>query len=394
MSSTIIGFTGDFSFSGYFQHSYTDDALIDQAVLDYLNDCDAAVINFESPITPSRQTSKPRLAHRSDPAALDYVQRHFRHPVLSLANNHMMDYGKIGMMDTLELVRSRHVEYIGAGESEAEAAKWVIIGQDVKIGILAAHNVNAKYAEGNTCGPLHCKSRNVIRSAIEALRKEADYVVMVCHGGDEFYHAPMPDFRRKLRGYLDMGCDVVVAHHPHVVQGYESFGSKMIFYSLGNFLFDTDYQRIQKDTDQGVLLRLSFTPSGFTFDSLPVSINRSENRVYRAEGNVDFADVHSVYGRLWAAEASRRKDIAQKRQTILSREEARAAEERAKKLERAQSIRKKYGLEAFEPEPESAPTTYARILAFLKALYAKATNVHALVLRLGGLKARLLHNHT
>ena len=66
---------------------------------------------------------------------------------------------------------------------------------------------------------------------------------MVYHGGDEFFHVPMPYIRKQLKGYLDWGCDIVVAHHPHVVQGYEMLGKKAIFYSLGNFIFDTDYQR-------------------------------------------------------------------------------------------------------------------------------------------------------
>lgn len=90
---TTIGFSGDLSFSGYFADSYTDNGLLDDGIKAFLCGNDYNVINYESPVTPCRVTKKRRLAHRSAPEALDFVKNNIPNPVLSFANNHMMDYG-------------------------------------------------------------------------------------------------------------------------------------------------------------------------------------------------------------------------------------------------------------------------------------------------------------
>ena len=69
---------------------------------------------------------------------------------------------------------------------------------------------------------------------------------------------------KKLKKLLSFGADIIVAHHPHTVQGYEKINNKMIFYSLGNFIFDTDFQRAQKGTDKGIVLKIEFTKDEFS----------------------------------------------------------------------------------------------------------------------------------
>lgn len=342
-----VGFTGDFSFSGYFYGCQTRENLIEDRILEYLNGSDAQVINFESPITPCRMTKKKRLAHRSDPSALGFVKEKFGNPILSLANNHMMDYNRTGLVDTIENVKKENVPFIGAGLNVEEAARYEIVGDDLKVGIFAVQYKKFRIAGKRYGGPMHFSKEEYIRQTIRDLKEKekVDYVVMVYHGGDEFLHAPMPYFRKQLRGFLGMGCDLVVAHHPHVVQGYEYFGKKMIFYSLGNFMFDTDYQRMQDDSDRGVVLTLHFSDEGVEFDHLPVKILRDECRVVAADEDRYFAEITpSSYKRLWAVEAARKEEILRRAAELKEREEARAAQEQeARELEYHQ-LRKKYGL--------------------------------------------------
>ena len=128
MSNKVsIGFTGDFSFSGHFVGCHTKEDLIASDILAFLNKNDANVINFESPVTPCRVSNKKRLVHRCPVEVLDYVQDKFKNPVLSLANNHMMDYGRIGMIDTLEAMEQYNMPFIGAGYSAKDAARYEII---------------------------------------------------------------------------------------------------------------------------------------------------------------------------------------------------------------------------------------------------------------------------
>ena len=84
--------------------------------------------------------------------------------------------------------------------------------------------------------------------------------------------------------FLELGADVVVGHHPHVPENYELFDNgKAIFYSLGNFIFDTDYQRAHLYTDNGILLKLQFTEEQMTFDALGIHIERGSERLDSVE---------------------------------------------------------------------------------------------------------------
>jgi poly-gamma-glutamate synthesis protein (capsule biosynthesis protein) len=88
-----------------------------------------------------------------------------------------------------------------------------------------------------------------------------------------------------------MGADIVVAHHPHVPMNYETVGDKIIFYSLGNFIFDTDYQRSQFNTEFGLLVKLNFTENEFTFEPMGLKIVRGEEHIEKAELPRIFVDV-------------------------------------------------------------------------------------------------------
>ena len=97
-----------------------------------------------------------------------------------------------------------------------------------------------------------------------------------------------------------MGADVVIGHHPHVVQGYEKVGKKMIFYSLGNFVFDTDYQRQQRHSEYGILLKLAFDNENFTWDYVATKVNRENQMVEKTEAPTIFREITSKsYNLLW-----------------------------------------------------------------------------------------------
>ena len=312
---TTIGFSGDLSFSGYFADSYTDNGLLDDGIKAFLCGNDYNVINYESPVTPCRVTKKRRLAHRSAPEALDFVKNNLPNPVLSFANNHMMDYGPIGVVDTMDSCKQRGIDYIGIGLNVTEASRYVVLGDEVKVGVLAVEYKKHLIATELNGGPLHESSTDVIKRRLKQLKACTDYVT------------PVPYTRRQLKEYLAWGADVVVAHHPHVVQGFEPVGkNKMIFYSLGNFVFDTNYQRVQDDTDNGMLLRLSFGKNGFTYEALPTHIDRENKRVSVGSEMCWFKDIRKGYDRAWSGEAYRRSNVKERAKQLREKELAEAAE--------------------------------------------------------------------
>ena len=108
---------------------------------------------------------------------------------------------------------------------------------------------------------------DLIAKRIAEIKSRCRWCVIVSHGGEEFTSLPSPYTRDRYLKFLELGADVVVAHHPHVPENYELFDNgKAIFYSLGNFIFDTDYQRVHLYTDVGVLLKLIFTEEAIDFE--------------------------------------------------------------------------------------------------------------------------------
>ena len=111
---------------------------------------------------------------------------------------------------------------------------------------------------------------------------------------------PLPFLRKRYKRYLKYGADIVVGHHPHVVQNFEKFGKKIVFYSLGNFIFDTNYQRIQRYTNYGMLLKISFTQNDYSWDYMPVETNRETMKISKSHTPVIFRNITPFeYGLLW-----------------------------------------------------------------------------------------------
>lgn len=312
-----IGFTGDIAFDEYTTDYYNKPEKIDKKLLDFLNDNDYNVIDLESPVTLHDETEKESLMHKLEPKHVDYIKKIIKNPIAVIANNHMMDYGKQGLLDTLKNLKQKKVEYIGAGKNVDEASKYIVLGNDVKVGVIAIQYKDYYIATEENPGPFHDSYLKLLKQRINEMKSEVDWVVVVYHGGEEFLSVPMPYTKKLLKKILKFGADVIVAHHPHVVQGYEFIGKKAIFYSLGNFIFDTDFQRAQRFTDSGVLLSLEFTKDNFDFDYKLLNIDRKKEKINLYEGKTKFNEISKKkYKKMWVKEAVRIREISNNKKKL------------------------------------------------------------------------------
>lgn len=312
-----IGFTGDIAFDEYTTDYYNKPEKIDKKLLDFLNDNDYNVIDLESPVTLHDETEKESLMHKLEPKHVDYIKKIIKNPIAVIANNHMMDYGKQGLLDTLKNLKQKKVEYIGAGKNVDEASKYIVLGNDVKVGVIAIQYKDYYIATEENPGPFHDSYLKLLKQRINEMKSEVDWVVVVYHGGEEFLSVPMPYTKKLLKKILKFGADVIVAHHPHVVQGYEFIGKKAIFYSLGNFIFDTDFQRAQRFTDSGVLLSLEFTKDNFDFDYKLLNIDRKKEKINLYEGKSKFNEIsQKKYKKMWVKEAIRIREISNNKKKL------------------------------------------------------------------------------
>ena len=307
-------FTGDISFSGFFADGYKGEGCVSPPVRGFLAAADWVVANVECPLTKRGVESARPLNHSSDPEAGRYL-RGLNASIWNLANNHIMDCGPEGLSDTLRCAEENGCKTLGAGRNLAETVRPVIVGDSVKVGLLScAKPWRHVKAGAETPGALTCDRVDVLKKALSDLRGRVDWIVLVVHAEDEFNNMPMPYTRRRYLEMLSWGADIIVAHHPHVIQNHERIGGKTIFYSLGNFIFDTENQRDFEHTDTGVLLALDFEKGKYSFSGFATRIDREKNRVEPGVLPPVFCDVGSRdYRLLWPLEARRFLPVERKR---------------------------------------------------------------------------------
>lgn len=208
------------------------------------NNCDICVCNFEAPII-NLQNDKPII--KAGPNIFQTEKgiellKHIGINLVSLANNHILDYGKNGLRNTICTLQKGEINFIGAGFSFQEAYKpYVIKSSTQSIAVIAcSHAEFGVYKqEKDTVGYSWVNHPEMNRNIAE-LKKQVDAVYVFVHAGleDEIY--PLPEWRTRYKELIDVGADCVIGSHPHIIQGYEVYKSRCIFYSLGNFYFENN----------------------------------------------------------------------------------------------------------------------------------------------------------
>lgn len=238
--------TGDYCPIGRIQNRIKqEDFSFMSAFASYAANADLAITNLEAPITEGTNSilkAGPNIKLNKN--ALKPLNR-FNFNLVTLANNHILDYDEEGVVSTIKHCNKNNINYVGAGENINEARKLFKIKIDSKIvGVINVAENEFCTATENSFGanPVNLISNH---NDIVQAKKEVDCLFVIAHGGREHYQLPSPKTRERYRFYASSGADVVVAHHPHCYSGYEIYGETPIFYSLGNFIFDykKKYQR-------------------------------------------------------------------------------------------------------------------------------------------------------
>ena len=210
----------------------------------YAQAADLAFVNLESPYTDAEYFLDKRYPFATPPARINYVlQSGFN--LFSLANNHMFDCGPQGVDDTLGIFERQRERLARGGPrnpGEREAVFWAgasrsarsayepmifqIPGKEIKV---AFHAFG--YARSNLVPVPSARGVRAVREHAE----QVDFTIVSLHYGKEYQHVPEARHTRIYRRMIDAGADIVIGHHPHVIQGIEPYKEGIIFYSLGNF---------------------------------------------------------------------------------------------------------------------------------------------------------------
>lgn len=252
-----------------------------------LKEADIVFGNLPTPLTehdipnPSKPEGYPLL--KADLSVV-YGLKYARFNVLSLANNHIMDFGDKGLFDTTEMLDKAGINYTGVGSSETEARKPLIVNKNgVRVAILAYSCSYPATRNSPGCAPIRLP---IIKEDVRGARTLADVVVVSLHHGIEYSDYPVPDHISLAHDIIDSGADLILGHHPHVLQGIECYNGGTIVYSLGNFIHDMIDKANKKEAfDNCALSKIG----GVTFD--PDDMRPSESIIFKCvfarEGIID-----------------------------------------------------------------------------------------------------------
>lgn len=341
---TSLVFTGDIGFDRYMYGKWNDKNLISQEILDFLHSADHVITNIEGPIAEIPQNTASsgvqQLLHTIDPAAVK-VLKNMNADIWNICNNHIMDAGAYGIESTLKIANELGVQTIGAGMNIHEARKPVILNEAGGIGMFGVGYQRAcRKADTDKPGCYSWSDLDEIQKSIDEIKKTCHWCIVVAHAGEEFTPLPSPYTRERYRKYLEMGADIVISHHPHVPMNFETVGDKIIFYSLGNFIFDTDYQRSQFNTDIGLIVKLNFTENEFTYEPMGLKIERGPEHIVKDKLPRIFVDIQEEEYNLLAPLSAKMHIAATKRQmAYLKPEEFKDATEEKWKEHFAEPLR-------------------------------------------------------
>lgn len=230
------------------------------AFRDVLAGADFTVGNLECVVATTGEKVEKPFNFRAHPRVLPVLRRHF--DAVSLANNHTGDFGHTALLQQLSLMKAAHLPFIGGGKDIREARTPLVIEREgIRIALLAYNDYQPRdFEAGPTWPGVAWAVDEQIIADIQAARSQhhADVVIPFMHWGREHEEA---DRRQKklARLMIDAGADAVVGSHPHVTQAIEYYKSRLIAYSLGNFVFNGFYY---PENNTGWVLRLNMTKAG------------------------------------------------------------------------------------------------------------------------------------
>ncbi len=276
---------------------------------------DAALGNLEFPVA-SPFESRPYVFN-CRPEVLGALKK-AGISLVTIANNHILDQNSPGALETIDHLKRAGISFIGGGATADEAASGFVFEKSgMRVGFIACTGViNTAFPGAN--GAFHLNNfykKELIFEQIDAMKSRADFIVMSVHAGSEYVTGPLSADSALMREYCERGVDLVVGHHPHVLQGVERFTAAdgracHIFYSLGNFISNQSSEHslnpgaaLSTRDSAIVTLRLERVKAGLTarYEVVPIrTVNEvarhASGRYYRSIRPVAIADELRLLG--------------------------------------------------------------------------------------------------
>ncbi len=232
-----------------------------------INSCsDLSICNLECVLSnagedPSKLDS---IYMRGDPQSVDLLTS-AGFSLANVANNHTMQHGLAAFSETVLLLKARGISVIGLKGSDSWCAQPLILTiKGKRIGILGYSYLHDRNYHQDL--PYACGDYQMIGKDISRLKKQVDLVILTCHWGSEYIDHPSKDTITLARSFVSFGARLIIGHHPHVLQGIETYRNGIIAYSLGNLVFDMTWSKRLRST---MVLQVNYTNDDLQYSMIP-----------------------------------------------------------------------------------------------------------------------------
>jgi len=258
-------------------------------LLKEIKSADISGINIEFPITDYGQVTKktgPNLKGNSITIE-PLCQAGFN--LAYISNNHTLDYGAKGMSETIANLEKRKLSWLGAGGNLALARKPLLLEiKGIKLAFLNFSENEFNVAKENSPGANPLNIINNIQD-IRTAKRNADFVFVIVHAGQDFNHYPPPFLIKQLRFYAEEGASAIICHHSHYIAGYEDHQGTPIFYGLGNIIYPN---KVEVERQKTLIINFTLNKDRLEYEVHPYYFNNDEMYLhYAGKGTkYDFTD--------------------------------------------------------------------------------------------------------
>lgn len=250
---------------------------------------DFVVCNLESPLLEKGTPAPYKCVLKGNPGWAK-IMRSAGVSLVSLANNHVMDYGPAGLLKTIKALKEAGILFIGAGENIEKARLPYFQKIDgIMTAFLARSNVivnSSDYIASSSKPGVAFFEIEEIKNTIRECKKQADKVILLLHWGLEHYNYPPVSQKKLAKNLIKAGADLIIGHHPHVLQGTERISNGVVCHSLGNFIFDDAYWsfvgeegeihkriiKLNSANREGGVLKVNLLNQGIGYEFIPTII--------------------------------------------------------------------------------------------------------------------------
>ena len=299
-----LGFAGDVHTAGRLTERFLQPETALAPVAPLLEGADLTVVNLETAVTDRGTAEDKSFTFRAPPSVFDAL-RVAGVDVVSMANNHGVDFGPVGLADSLDAARQRSFPVVGLGADDTAAfAPYLVTLRGERIAVLAADQVADSTVRRYSAGPgqggvASAFDTDRLLQAVASARQQADTVVVYLHWGQEEQSCPTRLQRDLAQQLAQAGADVVVGTHAHQLQGAGWLGRTYVAYGLGNFVWWRSLSEVSVETgvleltvDDGQVLQVDFVPA--RIDDAGIPQPRVGPDAERAEA--DFAELRVCAG--------------------------------------------------------------------------------------------------